>query len=82
MATVGLYNPLDHVEGDVQPLLRLLLLFLLGMLQGITIFLTHLIPNLPLVLPLLDEALLLPEPSAELVEGGDLVLTGVDLREV
>lgn len=62
-------DPLDHVKGDVEPLLGLFHLLLLGPLHGVPVVLAHLVPDLSLVVALRDESLLLPEPGVEFFEG-------------
>lgn len=54
VTTVGLNYAFDEVEGYVEPFLGLFLMFFFGALHGVTVILTHLIPDLSLVLTLLD----------------------------
>jgi hypothetical protein len=65
VTTIGLDYTFDEVERYVEPFLRLFHMFLLGALQGITVILAHLIPDLSLILTLLYKPLLLLEPACQ-----------------
>jgi len=80
--SIRLHYPLNHVKGDVEPLLSLFRLFLLGPLHGLPVLLAHLVSDFSLVVALRDESLLLPEPGVEFFEGSYLILARVDLRQI
>jgi hypothetical protein len=77
---IGLHDPFNVVEGDIEPLFRLLYCFFFRMFGCIPILFAHLIPDFPLVLTLLDESQLLLEPSVQLLKSSYLILPGVNLR--
>jgi hypothetical protein len=75
LPAIGLYNPLDEVEGDIEFLLDLFNLLLMGFPAKISVEFAHLVSDVALVMALLDESGLFFEPHIEILESSYLILS-------